>query len=124
MTLLTAEFVAFLAHSRYDYVALSGSLAKRVTLGREFAGQPFVLPVIAGVVLGALLGYLSRRLVRIAARLIFFCSLLPIVAIFVYAFVVRRLAPGVAESLPFAPVACGAIVYGIFLAVAAPTRVR
>jgi hypothetical protein len=124
MMLLAAQFVAFVQHSRYDFVVLSGSLAKRVAMGRDFPGQAFVLPVAGGVVLGAVLGYLSRRLIRVVPRLLFFGLLLPIIAIFVHAFVVRRLAPGVAETLPFGPVAAAALVYGVFLAVVSPLRVR
>jgi hypothetical protein len=124
MMLLAAQFVVFMQHSKYDFIVLSGSLAKRVTMGREFPGQAFVLPVVGGLILGALLGYLSRRLIRVVPRLLFFGLLLPVIAIFVHAFVVRRLAPGVAETLPFGPFALGALVYGVFLAVVSPLRAR
>jgi NhaP-type Na+/H+ or K+/H+ antiporter len=123
MMLLSAQFIVFMQHSRIDFVAASRSLAKRAAMGREFAGQGFVLPIVTGIVLGAVLGYLSRRLIRIFPRLVFFCSLLPILWIFVHAFVLRRFAPSLAETLPFGPLAAGAVVYGIFLAVAAPVRV-
>lgn len=120
--LLAAQFIAFVQHSGYDFVALSGSAAKRVAMGRAFPGQAFVLPVVAGIALGVVLGFLSRRLLRVVPRLMFFGLLLPIVWIFVHAIVLRRLAPGVAQSLPFAPAAVGAFVYGTFLAVVAPIR--
>jgi hypothetical protein len=124
MMLLAAQFVAYMQHSKYDFVVLSASAAKRVAMGKVFPGQAFVLPVVCGVVLGALLGYMSRRLIRVVPRLLFFGLLLPIITIFVHAFVIRRLAPGVAETLPFGPLAVGALVYGVFLAVVSPLRVR
>lgn len=123
MMLLCAQFIVFMQHSPVDFVAASRSLAKRVAMGRDFAGEAFVLPVAGGILLGAVLGYASRRLLRILPRLVFFCSLLPVIWIFIHAFILRRFAPGLAETLPFGPLAAGALVYGIFLAVAAPVRV-
>lgn len=120
--LLAAQFAAFVGHSRFDFVAASRGVVKRVALGHEFVGSAFVLPVVAGAVLGALLGFLSRRLLRVLPRLLFFSLLLPTISIFVYAIVMRRFAPTAANMLPFGPIAIASLVYGSFLAVVSPIQ--
>jgi len=124
MMLLTTEYVAYLGHSRFDFVVASERLAARLFGGLRFPGVAFVLPVIAGAALGALLGFMSRRLLRILPRLLFFCLFLPILLLFVQAIIVRRVAPGVEESMPLGPLAAGTIVYAIFIAVVSPVRLR
>jgi hypothetical protein len=124
VALLAAQFIAYVGHLRFDLVSASRAFVVRVLQGHEFPGAAFVFPVVGGAVLGATLGYLSRRLLRVLPRLLFFSLFLPILTIFFYAIVIRRFAPGLADSLPFAPLAFGSLVYGSFIAVVAPTKVQ
>jgi ABC-type dipeptide/oligopeptide/nickel transport system permease subunit len=122
MMLLSAQFVVYMAHLRVDLVASSRAAATRLSLGHEFPLAAFVLPIAGGALIGALLGYATRRLVRVLPRLVFFCFSLPVLWVFVRALVIQRYAPWLAGTLPFGPLAVGAFVYATFLAVVAPIR--
>lgn len=122
--LLAAQFVAYLGRSRFDFVLGSERLVARLVGGHVFPGAAFALPVVGGTVMGALLGFLSRRLLRILPRLLFFCLFLPILLLFVQAIVIRRFAPALEQSVPLGPLAAGTVVYAIFVAVVSPIRLR
>ena len=124
MALLATQYVASLQHSRFDFVLAIGRMTGRLVLGHDFPGAAFVFPVLVGAWLGSLLGFLSRRLLRILPRLLFFCLFLPILLLFVQALVVQRFAPGVAGSLPLGPLVAGTIVYAVFVAVVSPVRLH
>ncbi len=122
--LLAAQFVAFMMHERVDFVRASERFAVSLLHGRTFPGVAFVLPVVAGAAVGVVLGYLSRRLLRVLPRLLFFCLLLPILLLFVLAVVAGRGAPAASGSVPLSPLVAGALVYATFLAVVSPLRSR
>src|SRR5687767_12257055 len=73
--------------------------------------EAFIGAAGAGAALGALLGYLARRLVRIIPRVLFFGLLVPSLWTFAQACVMGMLAPGLARTLPFVPLVLGACAY-------------
>lgn len=122
--LLAAQYVAFMRHERVDFVRASERLAVSLLHSQGFPGAAFAVPVGAGAALGVVLGYLSRRLLRVLPRLLFFCLLLPILLLAALAVVVARVGPGAAGSVPLSPLFAGALVYATFLAVVSPLRSR
>jgi hypothetical protein len=73
-----------------------------------------------GMVVGAGLGALMRRLRGRVARVIFGAVLVPSLWIVFDAFVLRRYAPHLAARAPFLPWLVGAVVYGACIGVARP----
>jgi hypothetical protein len=79
---------------------------------------------VAGAVLGAILGRLTRRLFPIVPRIVFHGVLAPSLCVVVYAFVLSRYAPHVAHSIPFVASVLGAATFGVLVALVPPIRVR
>jgi hypothetical protein len=78
----------------------------------------------AGAALGAVLGRLTRRLFPIVPRILFHCVLAPSLCIVVYAFVLSRYAPHVAQTIPFVTSVLGAATFGVLVALVPPIRSR
>jgi hypothetical protein len=79
---------------------------------------------VLGMLLGAGLGWLMRRLHGLPARVVFAAVLVPSVWIAVDAFGLVRFAPHLAEHIPFVPWLLGAAVYGVCAALALPVVPR
>lgn len=112
-------------HSALDLATLlgtKGALAKLWLASDRQAG--FAVAAALGAVVGAPLGYLARRLLRIVPRLLFFVLFAPILWTFVQACLMTQLAPWLAANLPFLPLAVGALAYGACIALIPPIRAR
>jgi hypothetical protein len=123
--LAVTEQVLHHQHSALDLASMLGSkgaLAKLWLTSDRQAG--FAVAAALGAAAGAPLGFLARRLLRIAPRLLFFILFAPILWTFVQACVMTRLAPWLAANLPFIPLAAGALVYGVCIALVPPIRAR
>lgn len=120
-----ARAVGQLEHIPGDFAA---DLARHLTpaaLGSLGSAASGLVSVIAiGALAGLLFGMLTRHLLRVLPRMLFFGLLMPILWILLQAFVVRRFMPALAGSLPLLPLSAGAVVYGLCLAVARPLRAR
>ena len=107
-------------------------LAELLSSSRGFAAvqlgtarqEAFVGAGLIGAALGAPLGYLARRLVRLVPRVLFFALLTPILWTFVHACLLGTLAPEVARSLPFVPLVAGACAYALCMAIVPPIRAK
>ncbi|HMJ15513.1 MAG TPA: hypothetical protein VK524_29055 [Polyangiaceae bacterium] len=124
--LKAAEQVLAAQHSTLDLSALLGSSVARLNLlavggPRE---QGMALAIVVGALVGAPLGFLARRLVRVGPRLLFFWLLAPITWIFVQAVVMSRVAPHLTTTLPLVPLLVGALAYGTCIAIIPPVRAR
>jgi hypothetical protein len=86
--------------------------------------QGYALAGVLGAFAGASFGYLARRLLRVVPRLLFFAIVGPVAWLFLQTCVLTRLAPALAASLPFGPLAIGALAYGMCLAIVPPIRAR
>lgn len=84
----------------------------------------FITPALVGAIAGLPLGLLTRRLLKLVPRLLFFALFMVAVWILVDALVIPRLAPAMSQRLPFIPLMVGAIAYGVCLAIARPPALR
>jgi hypothetical protein len=75
-----------------------------------------------GAILGAPLGLMSRRLLRIVPRLLFFTLLMSALWLFVRALVIGKMAAELAVELPFGPLLVGFVMYAVCIAVVSPPR--
>jgi hypothetical protein len=82
------------------------------------------LAACAGMLAGAGLGWLTRRLHSRAARVVFALVLVPSLWIVIDAFVLARFAPGLAAAAPFLPCLAGALAYGACFGMARPSVPR
>jgi hypothetical protein len=82
------------------------------------------LAAFSGAVLGAILGRLTRRLFPVVPRIVFHGVLAPSLCVVVYAFVLSRYAPHVAQTVPFVASALGAATFGVLLALVPPIPAR
>jgi hypothetical protein len=80
--------------------------------------------VLAGAAWGAAFGRLTRRLVRVLPRLAFGAVIASASWLLFYAFVVERLAPGLAAAVPFGRSILGALGYGLCIGAVPPLRLR
>ena len=123
--IVVAQSVVAVRHSSVDLVRTLGD-------GAGHAFVRFADPRIAGIVsaaalgalLGAPLGFLTRRLLRIVPRLLFFTLLLSALWLFVRTLVLARIAGALAAELPFGPLLLGSVIYGACIAVVAPPHAR
>ena len=123
--LIVAQNILDFRHAQIDLVRMLGTAVARAgvhgassqTLGLSCAG-------VLGAALGLPLGYLARRVLRVLPRLMFFSISMPVVWIFVQAFVIGRLSSALAKQLPFGPLLIGAVVYGGCVAALRPIRAR
>jgi hypothetical protein len=123
--LIVTQSVLAARHSSVDLVRdLGGTAAHALAAFSDPRVAGVVSAGVIGASLGAPLGFITRRLLRIVPRLLFFTLLLPMLWLFVRALVIGKMAPGVAVELPFAPLLIGWVVYGICIAVVAPPRAR
>jgi hypothetical protein len=123
--LSVAEHLLKLRHSSLDlYQMLSSPIARaHIELG-GVRHEGLLAAILLGMVAGAPLGYLARRLVRVGPRLLFFALFMPTLWTFVQACVMAQLAPQLASMLPFGPLVLGALAYGTCLALIPPVRAR
>ena len=124
MMLFSAQLFAFTAHRHVDFVSMATGVSERLLHVTGVPQAGLVLAAVLGGLLGALFGYLARRLVRVPARLVFFGALTPLLWTFTQGFVIGHLAPDLARALPFFPLAGGAFVFGICIAVVPPPSER
>ncbi len=107
----------------YLRVALgSGSVEVAATPGAVWVVIAYV--GLAGMVSGAGLGWLMRRLHGFVGRIVFGAVLVPSVWIAVDAFGLLRFAPRLTGFVPFVPCLFGAVAYGICVALARPVAAR
>jgi len=96
-----------------------------ISLGEHVPLQSAVPPqivgltiaVIAGALLGALLGRSTWRVTRVAPRLLFFSILLPAVWLCAQAVIVARMSPSSAATVPFVPFMVGSLAFALFVAI-------
>ena len=122
--IIVAQSILDVRRSNIDVVRLLGRGAEHVFV--RFADARLggiVVAAAIGAMLGAPLGLMTRRLLRIAPRLLFFTLLMPALWLFVRTLVIERLAAGLGSELPFGPLLFGSVVYGACIAIAAPPRV-
>src|SRR4051794_36760755 len=118
---IVAQGILDVRHSGIDIVRLLGRGATHSFVRFSDVRIGGLLCAAAlGAVLGAPLGYLARRLLRIVPRLFFFTLLLPVFWLFVRTLVLGKLAPALATQLPFGPLLAGFIVYGACIGVVSP----
>ncbi len=123
--LKAADPVLAMQHSGSNLTHMLSVSVAHLNLGVGAAHQQALAAVMAtGALAGALFGFLARRLLRIAPRLLFFWLLAPIVWIFVQACVMSRVAPHLTTSLPLVPLLVGALAYGTCVALVPPRRAR
>jgi hypothetical protein len=79
---------------------------------------------LAGALMGAVFGRLTRRLFPIVPRILFHGVLTPSLCIVVYAFGFSRYAPHLAQAVPFVASLLGAATFGVIVALVPPIRVR
>jgi len=123
--IVVAQCVLDYRHARLDVVRGFGALAARAVatpLNPQLGG--LVGAALIGAVLGAPLGYLSRRLLRIVPRLLFFSLLLSAAWILVQGLVLRRLGGSLGGQIPFGPLLVGCLAYSACLAGVVPLRAR
>ena len=121
--LIVTQSVLGLRHPSLDLVRdLGGTAARALGAFSDPRVGGVVSAAVVGALLGAPLGFMARRLLRIVPRLLFFTLLLPMLWLFVRALVIGKMAAGVAGELPFAPLLVGWVAYGICLAVVVPPR--
>jgi NhaP-type Na+/H+ or K+/H+ antiporter len=78
-----------------------------------------------GAILGAALGFLTRRLIRLLPRMLFFSMFMPALWLCVHSLVLTRVSPTLAAALPAAAPLIGALGYGLCVAIVRPvTRSR
>lgn len=123
--LKAADQVLVMQHSSANLTALLSTSVAHLNLGIGGAHeQALAVAMAAGALAGALFGFLARRLLRIAPRLLFFWLAAPIVWIFVQAVVMSRVAPHLTTSLPLVPLLVGALAFGTCVALVPPVRAR
>ncbi|HEY6562181.1 MAG TPA: hypothetical protein VI072_33165 [Polyangiaceae bacterium] len=123
--LKAADQVLVMQHSSANLTAMLSASVAHLNLGVGGAHeQALGVAMAAGALVGALFGFLARRLLRIAPRLLFFWLAVPIVWIFVQAVVMSRVAPHLTTSLPIVPLLVGALAFGTCVAIVPPVRAR
>ena len=121
--IIVAQSILAVRHSNIDVVRLLGRGAAHVFIRFADARIGGILGAAAiGAMLGAPLGLMTRRLLRIAPRLLFFTLLMSGLWLFVRTLVIEKMAAGLAGELPFGPLLVGSVAYGVCIAVAAPPR--
>jgi hypothetical protein len=121
--LAVAEYTLHVQGATVNLPELLSILVTRAGLDLGSARhEGFAAAIVIGALLGAPLGYLARRLVRIVPRVLFFAILAPVAWIFVQACIMGRLTPGLATLLPFGPLVLGALAYGLCIALVPPIR--
>ena len=123
--LKAADQVLVMQHSSVNLTDMLSASVVHLNLGVGAPHQQALAAVMAtGAVAGAFFGFLARRLLRIAPRLLFFWLLAPIVWIFVQAVVMSRVAPHLTTTLPLVPLLVGALAFGTCVALVPPVRAR
>lgn len=123
--LKAADQVLVMQHSGLNLTQMLSASVVHLNLGVGAAHEQALAAVMAtGALAGGFFGFLARRLLRIAPRLLFFWLLAPIVWIFVQACVMSRLAPHLTTSLPIVPLLVGALAFGTCVALVPPVRAR
>ena len=110
-----------------DRVANGPRFLAHVNAAVAFTGTAWVwlgAAAACGMVVGALFGGVTRRLIPIVPRVVFGAIFVPAAWTALYAFVLPRCAPWVVAHVAFAPALLGALVYGLCVAVARPSRPR
>jgi hypothetical protein len=116
-----ARLVAYLrvAVGQGSSAAVSSAAASPATVWLAIA-----LVGVLGLLPGAGLGWLMRRLHGAVARVVFGAVLVPSVWIAIDAFGLLRFAPRLADLVPFVPWLAGAVAYGVSVALAGPIAPR
>jgi hypothetical protein len=120
LMLLVVQLVVRIRHAQFDFVrAVASSLKAPWNAAVDPTIFGIAAIVLAGAGLGALLGGMTRRVLRVGPRLVFFAVLSPVLLLFLTV-VLRNVAPDVAARLPFGPLLLGSIVYGVCVAIVVP----
>jgi hypothetical protein len=123
--LIVAQGVLVLGHSSVDLVR---GLGRAIAGDNGNVGDPRIVAILAaaamGALLGAPLGFMTRRLLRIVPRVLFFTLLLPTLWLFLRALIIGKLAADKASALPFGPLVAGLVFYGVCVAVVTPPHIR
>ncbi len=88
------------------------------------AARVSTIMAVAGGLIGALFGRLTRRLFPWVPRLAFGLVFTGTLWLLLYAFVLGRFAPRVLETVPFAPSLIGTLVCGVCIGLMPPVRAR
>ena len=107
-----------------EYLRVAIGSASSMDASPTSVWRVIALAGLAGILPGAGLGWLMRRLHRPLARVVFGAVLVPSVWIAVDAFGIQRFAPRYAELVPFVPWLLGAAVYGVCVALVRPVVAR
>jgi hypothetical protein len=92
-----------------DHVPLQSSVPPQIV--------GLAIAVIAGTLLGALLGRSTWRVTRVAPRILFFSILLPAVWLCAQVVIVGRMSAASAMSVPFVPFLVGSLAFALFVAI-------
>lgn len=117
--LLVAEEIARRFAMKVDIVGTFGRGAMGMTDPRTGG---FAIAIVFGVLVGMLFGALMRYSLRFVSRVLAGALLAPVLWTLVHAFVFTKFAPTSLGALPFGPMAAGAAVYGICVALLPPPR--
>jgi hypothetical protein len=124
LMVIVAQGILSVRHSGVDLVRLLGHAAAHVFVDLPDARLVGLASAAAvGALLGAPLGFLTRRLLRIVPRLVFFTLLSSALWLFVRTLVIGKMMPGLAAQLPFVPLLVGSVVYAVCIAIVLPARV-
>jgi hypothetical protein len=112
-------------HTRLvEYLRVAIGSASSMDTSAASVWKVIALAGLAGMLPGAGLGWLMRRLHGLVARVVFGAVLVPSVWIAVDAFGIQRFAPRYAELVPFVPWLLGAVAYGVCVALVRPVVAR
>ncbi|GAC1351851.1 MAG: hypothetical protein NVSMB1_08870 [Polyangiales bacterium] len=120
-----ANYVNQQQHGSVDIVRAIGAQwmhASPSSPGTVTAG--LVCAAVVGAVVGAAFGRLTRRLFSIVGRMIFAIIFAPAVWTLAHVFLLRRLAPSLAQLLPYLPMIAGTVAYAVCVAIVPPIRAR
>jgi hypothetical protein len=105
-------------------VALMAATHLQTSVPVHVEPRAFAIVLTAGAAVGALFGRLTRRLVRVLPRLAFGVVIASAFWLLFYAFVLTRLAPGLAAVVPFGRSMLGALGFGFCIGAMPPMRLR
>lgn len=110
-----------LLHIQHVSTGFLSALAPAALRGLGPAAAPeLATAALLGALAGLPLGLLTRRLLGVPARMLFFTLSMAAAWIGIQALIIPRVAPALSRHLPFLPLCAGAIAYGLCVALARP----